>query len=62
MITIYEAKDLENPLAPLVTIEFPKPPNGPALELNLWVFKGRSQVEWVTEDGVALGLVWAGEC
>jgi hypothetical protein len=47
---------------PLAIIEFPKLGVGPALELHIWDYKGRTQVEWVTEDGVGLGMMMGAEC
>ena len=52
---------------PLLILTFPSVRTRPSgvelgLELHLWLFKGRSQVEWVTRDGIGLGMVMGAAC
>jgi hypothetical protein len=61
MMQIFESRR-PNADVPVLTIEFPRPPAAPALELHLWVEADRSHVAWVTEDGDVLGIEVAASC
>lgn len=63
MIDVFVSKEPQNPNKPLIIIEFPRgKPDEPALELHVWMFRGQTQVEWLTEDGEVLGVAWGVQC
>jgi hypothetical protein len=58
-ITMIRITQFDSPRRPVLIIQFVQKPE---VELHLWLFKGKSQVEWLTEQGRVLGVQMGADC